>query len=207
MAIHFRTQGIILQKQDVGEADRVFTVFTKEFGKLKLWAISERKITSKLRGGLELFYLSEFEFIQGKMRKTIIDAVLIERYPLLRESFERMRMMQRFAQLANELIRGQEKDENIWQLFLKTFSLLNSSSLQTHNLNILVYYFLWNLLAFSGYTPSLEHIAARDPKIAEFIGLLLQAKSELLQYVDIRGINETLLREVSQEHLFKVLQN
>ena len=63
MVVYYRTQGIILRKQDADEADRVFTIFTKDFGKLKLRAVSERKITSKLRGGLELFYLSEMEFI------------------------------------------------------------------------------------------------------------------------------------------------
>jgi hypothetical protein len=70
MATHYRTQGIILKTQDVGEADRVFTVFTKQFGKLRLRAVSERKITSKLRGGLELFYLSDIEFIQGYWNPT-----------------------------------------------------------------------------------------------------------------------------------------
>ena len=65
MFTHYRTKGIILQKTDRGETDRLFTFYTKDFGKLDLLARAERKITSKLRGGLELFYLSEVEFIQG----------------------------------------------------------------------------------------------------------------------------------------------
>ncbi len=207
MAIHYRTKGIILQKQDIGEADRVFTVFTRDFGKLKLWAVSERKITSKLRGGLELFYLSEFEFIQGKTRKTITDAILIARYPVLRESLERMRLMHRFVEIADDLIKGPERDESIWNLLLETLSLLNLSSLETRTFKVLAYYFLWNLLSYAGYAPSLERIAAKDAKVAEFIGALLKTKEESLQDMDTHGINETLLQTISQEHLSKVLQN
>ncbi|MEK7542296.1 MAG: DNA repair protein RecO [Patescibacteria group bacterium] len=207
MTVHYRTQGIILKKQDRGEADRLFTVFTKDFGKLKLQAISERKITSKLRGGLELFYLSELEFIQGKARKTITDATLVERYPLLRNSFERMRAMQRFAEVTDELIKGQERDEKIWNLLKGTLSFLNRSRLESHDLKILAYYFLWNLLSYAGYAPSLEQIAAKDARIAEFIGMFLESNIESLQNIDTQGINETLLRTISQEHLSKVLQN
>ncbi len=34
MAIHYRTQGFILEKINRGEADQLFTVYTKDFGKL-----------------------------------------------------------------------------------------------------------------------------------------------------------------------------
>src|SRR3990172_1648761 len=104
MVPFYRTQGIILKKEDRGEADRVFTVFTKDFGKLKLRAVSERKISSKLRGGLELFYLSAIEFIQGKARKTITDALPLCRYPVLRADLERLRIMYRFAEIVDGVV-------------------------------------------------------------------------------------------------------
>ncbi len=69
MFTRYRTQGIILGKVDRGESDRLFTIYTKDYGIINLLARSERKIKSKLRSGLELFYLSEIEFIQGKAQK------------------------------------------------------------------------------------------------------------------------------------------
>lgn len=207
MAVHYRTQGIILEKQDVGEADRVFTIFTKDFGKLKLWAISERKITSKLRAGLELFYLSDIEFIQGKSRKTITDASVIARYPIMREYVERIRLMHRFVEIANELIKGQEQDQKIWKLFEQTLDTLNGFHLESRDLKILAYYFLWNLFSYTGYAPSLKEIAARDERVAQFIEMLLESDSAPLQNAHTQGINEPLLQAISQEHLLKVLQN
>ena len=207
MAEHYRTQGIILRKQDIGEADRIFTVFTQDFGKLRLRAVSERKITSKLRGGLELFYLSEIEFIQGKAYKTITDVAAIQRYAVLRADVERLRVAQRFAEIADELLHGQEQDEEIWNLLQETFSILDRPALKGHDLRILAYYFLWKLLASAGYSPSLDQIVVQDPSIAEFIRLLLRSDSATLQHIDLRGINEARLREISQEHLSQILQN
>ncbi len=207
MAQHYRTQGIILRKQDIGEADRVFTVFTRDFGKLRLRAVSERKITSKLRGGLELFYLSEIEFIQGKTHKTITDASPICTYPILRVNLQRLRIMNRFAEVADGIIGGQERDEKIWHLLEETLSSLDRPSLGARDLRILAYYFLWNLLACAGYGPSLSQIASQDRKIAELIEVLLQGDTKALQNIKIEGINESLLRVISQEHLSRVLEN
>lgn len=207
MVVYYRTQGIILGKQDVLEADRVFTIFTKDFGKLKLWAVSERKIISKLRGGLELFYLSEIEFIQGRARKTITDAVPLCRYPILRGDLERLRIMYRFAEITDELTGGQEQDEKIWILLQEVLVVLNRPLLRARDVETLAYYFLWNLLSLLGYSPSLDEIADQDARIAEFIGTLLRSNGGTLQNIKTQGINEALLRTISQEHLLKILQN
>ena len=74
-------------------------------------------------------------------------------------------------------------------------------------MKVLGYYFLWNLLSLSGYSPSLAEIADQDAQVAEFIGALLKSDGETLQNVKIQGINEALLRTISQEHLLKILQN
>ena len=127
MAIHYRTKAIILKKQDQGEADRIFTVYTEKFGKLDLRAISERKITSKLRGGLELFYLSDIEFIQGKFQKTLVDASVLESYRGFRSDLVRLQIVFRMGELLDRIIKGQEADENIWNLLNEVFETLNQN--------------------------------------------------------------------------------
>lgn len=125
MATHQRTEGIILQSRDIGEYDRAICAYTQDFGKLKLVAISSRKITSKLRGGLEPLCLSELEFIEGKSRLVLTDAVLQDRFAVIREDLERQ--AQAFAVLGavDRLIQGQEADARIWQLVVDTLSSLN----------------------------------------------------------------------------------
>jgi len=155
MFTHYRTQGFILKKVDRGEFDRIFTVYTKDFGKLELLAKAVRKIKSKLRGGLELFYLSDIEFIQAKTHKTLTDAILINDFKALRKDSEKLSIAFEISENLDNLITGQEPDEKIWQLLDETFTKLNDCQSSIVNCQLLYHYFLWNLFSMLGYQPEL----------------------------------------------------
>ncbi len=151
MFTHHRTQGFILKKNDIGEADRLFTIFTKDFGKLELLARAERKIKSKLRAGLELFYLSEIEFIQGKAYKTLTDAILIDKFGNLRKSLKPLAIASKISEVLDRLVKGQELDKKLWHLLKETFEKLNDQETKPETCNLIYYYFLWNFLSLLGY--------------------------------------------------------
>jgi len=155
MFVHYRTTGLIFKKDDRGETDQLFTVYTKDFGKLEILGKAIRKISSKLRSGAELFYLSEIEFIQGKTQKTLTDAILIEKFKNLREDLKTLSVAYKISEILDNLIKGQEPDEKIWQLLLETFERLNNYTLYPKTYTLIYYYFLWNLLSILGYQPEL----------------------------------------------------
>lgn len=126
MATHQRTEGIILQRQDAREYDLVVTAYTKDFGKLKFSAVSARKITSKLRGGLEPLCFSELEFIEGRSRLVVTDAQAKERYRTIRGDLVRLQAAFQILDSVDRLIQGQEADAGVWILLSETLSLLNS---------------------------------------------------------------------------------
>lgn len=165
MALHYRTQGFILKKVDVGESDRIFTIFTKDFGKLEILAKALRKITSKLRGGMELFYLSDIEFIQGKTHKTLTDAILIERFSNLRKDLKKLKIAFEISEIIDNLIKGEEKDEQIWQLLRKTLERLNNVYLSIKECWLIYYYFLWNFLSILGFKPQLNFCSICQKKL------------------------------------------
>lgn len=175
MFTHYRTQGFILKKTDRGEADRIFTIYTKDFGKLELLAKAERKIKSKLRGGLELFYLSDIEFIQGKTHKTLTDAILINNFKNLKKNLKRLKIAYQISEVLDDLVKGQEPDEEIWQLLNETFERLDKlkiacpiGSPQTFlrgKLEIIYYYFFWVFLSILGYQPELYYCSLCQKKL------------------------------------------
>lgn len=126
MAIHQRTEGIILQRQDAREYNLVVTAYTKDFGKLKLSAISARKITSKLRGGLEPLCFSELEFIEGRFRFVVTDAQTKERYHTIRGNLTRLQIASQVLDSVDRLVQGQEADLRVWALLCETLSLFNN---------------------------------------------------------------------------------
>lgn len=152
---HYRTQGIFLGKEDRGEADQVLTVFTKDFGKLEVLAKAVRKITSKLRSGAEIFYLSEIEFIQGKAHKTLTDAILIDKFNGLRGEPEKLALAYQVADAFDSLTSQEEKDEKIWDLLERAFQELDRCFKFQVSGSMIYYYFLWNLFSLLGYQPEL----------------------------------------------------
>jgi DNA repair protein RecO (recombination protein O) len=143
--------GLILKKEDRGEADQLFTVYTKDFGKLEILGKAIRKISSKLRSGMEVFYLSEIEFIQGKGYKTLTDSLPLEKFKNLRQDLNRLKIAYQMAEAADDFLRGPEPDEKIWSLLLKVFRKIDDQKFSVRNLPALYRYFLFNFLSFLGY--------------------------------------------------------
>ena len=165
MFTRYRTRGFIINKTDRGESDRIFTIFTEDFGKLKLLAKGERKIKSKLRVGLELFYLSEIEFIQGKAHKTLTDAILIENFAGIRKDLNKLKIARQITEVLDALVKGEEPDQQIWQLLNETFDALNDWEVEKEKLEIIYYHFPWNFLAILGYQLDLYHCVFCQQKI------------------------------------------
>jgi DNA repair protein RecO (recombination protein O) len=148
MAVHYRTLGFVLTKEDVRETDQVFSVFTKDFGKVRVLGRAIRKINSKLRSGIDLFYLSEIEFIQGKNYKTLTDALVIEKHKEIVDDVEIFELFQKISQAADMLIKGEEKDERIFNLLNEVFS---------EKIGLVYLYFFWSLVSLLGYQIDLYH--------------------------------------------------
>lgn len=139
--MHYRTQGFVFKKEDINEADRFFSVYTKDFGKIEVRGKALRKINSKLRGGIDNFYFSEIEFIQGKNFKTLTDATVLEKPPL---SLSKLEFFKKISELLNDFIKGEQKDKKIYDLLINT---LNKP------FQISYYYFFWNFFSELGYCP------------------------------------------------------
>ena len=173
MFIHYRTEGVILKKEARGEADLLLTVYTRDFGKLKILGKAVRKINSKLRSAVRIFSLSEIEFIQGKSQKTLTDAILIGKSPPLIKDLKKLRIAHKIAEVLDKLIKGQERDEKIWNLLIEIFQRLNTESrfcgtkVKMRQSLIAYHYFFWNLIAIMGYAPDLYHCAHCRKKIIQ----------------------------------------
>jgi len=62
----YTTRGIVLSERPMREADRIYTIMTRDLGLVRAMAIGVRKEASKLRGNIEPFSLSSVSFVKGK---------------------------------------------------------------------------------------------------------------------------------------------
>lgn len=165
MAVHYSTKGFVFKKEDRSEADRIFSVFTQNFGKIEIFAKAIRRITSKLKSGIEIFSFSELSFIQGKNRKTLTDTFLIEKFNHIAESPEKIAVCNNISFTLNDFIRGQEPDERIWRLIIETFKRLDNYPLSAKNHSLAYPHFFWNFISVLGYAPELSKCAACSQKL------------------------------------------
>ena len=237
MKSHFRTQGIFLKETPHREADYFFTIYTKEYGLISALGRSIRKIDSKLRGGAQLFYLSEVEFIEGKNYNILIDASSLDRFENILENVNRLGVAYRISEIVTDFIKGEEKDEALWNLFLQSFKGLNNKEIDP---NILFFFFLWNFLSLLGYRPQLKNCArcGKDlepkglcfsfkdggvvceecsgkmkrevkisPNIVKIIRLFLRQKLEILSHINIPKDNLDNLEEISKKYHLYILES
>ena len=165
MALYYRTQGFIFKKEDRSESDREFSIFTEDFGRVQVFGKAIRKIASKLRGGIEIFSLSEIEFIQGKNKKTLTDAAFLETFGYIAESPCKFVLAYKMGALVDAFVREQEQDIAIYGILKDTFLRLNDPELQPSQSSLLYCCFFWNFVSLLGYAPELSMCAACNQKL------------------------------------------
>lgn len=162
MTTRYKTQAFVFKKNDVNESDRFFSVFTNDFGRLDIFAKSIRKNVSKLRSGIDLFFVSDIEFIQGKSKKTLTDAVVINKFNNIYKDLSKFEIANKIGEILDNFIKGEQKDKDIFNLLNETIERLNG---QVKNQSLIYYYFLWNVFSLLGYHCEVYKCAACNEKL------------------------------------------
>ena len=80
----YKTTGIVLKRRDYQENDRLFVIYTRDFGKLELLAKGTKKIQSKLNSHLEPFYQVNLMAAKGRGFDKLAGSNLLSSYDKLR---------------------------------------------------------------------------------------------------------------------------
>lgn len=153
MGVYYKTNCFVFEKKDFGESDQIFDVFSEDFGRIKVLGKSIRKIKSKLRPGIDILYLSEIEFVRGKSAKILTDAIAIEKFKNIRSNVKKAEVVQKIIQISQHLIKGEQKDQEIFTLLKETFFFLNDFFFEkkTEFFRLIYYCYFWNLIFILGY--------------------------------------------------------
>ncbi len=144
----YKTQGIVIRKNNLNDLDRLLTIYTKDYGKILVKAKSVRKNQAKLKGHLELFLLTHLMIAPGKGFDIITGAETLENFSWLRKDLSSLAGAYYLSEITDKLIAGPERDANIWNLLLDSFEELNQKKENTKNI---VSNFENKLLEFLGY--------------------------------------------------------
>lgn len=118
----YQAEGIILNTVDFGDANRVVTIFTKEFGKLEVNAYGCRRVKSPLSGATQIFNHILAELSRGAKVETIRDAEILHFYKNLTTDLERLSYAALFFEIVNRLTLPKMPELEIFNLLLKSLS-------------------------------------------------------------------------------------
>ncbi len=150
----YNYSGIILGKYDIGESDRIYTLYTLEMGKIRTVAKGVRKSQAKLAGHLENFTWSHISVAKSRGMGKITGAVAEEIFSGLRKNLDFISEVFYAAGILNKLAKEEEKDERIFILFLEYLKAMEDESESAENsvmAKLLTQGFIFNLFDCFGY--------------------------------------------------------
>jgi DNA repair protein RecO (recombination protein O) len=191
----YASEAIVLRRTDFGEADRILTLFTPAYGKVRAIAKGARRTTSRLAGHLEPFTRTQLLLATGRDLDIVTQAEARERLDALRDDVWHATGAWYIAELVDRFLEDADPHPRLYRLFVHTLELLNSQSgpqsgAGDHTRSWLgLRYFELHLLDELGYRPALHTCAGCDTPLrpeengysAELGGALCPACSRYAQ--------------------------
>jgi DNA repair protein RecO (recombination protein O) len=120
------TDAIVLSRFDLGEADRVLTLITPQYGKLKAIAKGIRRPTSRLGGSLEPFAELTVVLARGRTFDVVTEVHVGHAWLGLRDRLESAATAWYLAELADRSLEERHAAEPQYALLRRSYELLDA---------------------------------------------------------------------------------
>jgi DNA repair protein RecO (recombination protein O) len=148
----YRLSAIVLRRRDMGEADRLLTVFGRDQGKMTLLAKGVRRQASRKAGHIEPFTYTELLVAKGKSLDIVTQAETIEAHRHVREDLWRSTWAYYVVELADAFTQELDPNSLLFDLLLETLGRLDATDVDPA---LAVRYYELHMLALAGYQPQL----------------------------------------------------
>ena len=186
----YKSEAIVIKRIDLGEADKILTIFTPHFGKLRVVAKGVRKVTSRLAGHVELFTRNQMLLAKARNLDIITQSETIDGYRPLHEDLTSIAYASYASELLDALMPDELESYPVYKLLADTLSLISEEEHRDRTLR-------WFELQFLGYL-GLLHARQSRHKDARHC---LDSGEALLRSVSDRlglGVHLTSLAEARQ---------
>lgn len=148
----YKTEGIVLARFNLGEADRIVSFFTRDRGKLRAVAKGVRRIKSRMAGHLELFNTVELMLATGRNLDVITSARLRQHHQGLSDNYDKLSYGYLFAEMVEKLTGEDEPHVGVFELLEQSLSSLEAGAADA----LLELFFKLRLASELGYRPELS---------------------------------------------------
>lgn len=147
----YKTSGVVLKRINFGEADKIITLYTKDFGKITCIAKGIRKMNSRKKGALEIFNDVSFFAVKGKGMDIVTEVETLNTFSGWRKNLKKIAASYQICEMVDKLTAEGQEQEEIYRLLVSGLERIDS--LSEEKIPSLVNYFGENLLKLLGFWP------------------------------------------------------
>lgn len=148
----YKYQAIVLGKYDIAETDRIYVLYTREAGKLRLVAHGVRKPQAKLAGNLETLTHSEIFVVRARGKGKIVGVIPLDFFAEIKNRIYATEKIFWIFGIFDRLVTQEEKDEKIFDLLLGYLRAVDEIVGENETkVDIFTYGFIFKLLHSLGY--------------------------------------------------------
>lgn len=144
----FTAHAIVIKRNNVGEADRMITMFSKEHGKLRVLARGVRKVSSKRGPHIEVFSDIVATVHKGH-QDTLTEVSPVSSHEAIRRDLSRVSAAYYLCELIDGLLPIEQPHEDVFLLLKDAFDTL--SKVKRERIDVLRARFAAALLTRLGY--------------------------------------------------------
>jgi len=149
----YKTEGIVLKSMEYKEADKIVTIFTKDYGKITAIGKGVRKIKSKFGSSLEILTHSVFLFYKGRNIDIVSQTEILESFFSTSREVIKFAFAANCVEVVNKLTEEREINIGLFNLLKEVLHYLRESN----DPKLLTLSFKWQTMSILGYRPSLDH--------------------------------------------------
>jgi DNA repair protein RecO (recombination protein O) len=147
----YKIEGVVLRRRNLGEADRLVTVLSRDRGKLTVVAKGARKPRSRLGGRLEPPTRFRALMAEGRSLDVISQVEVLDAHAALRCDLDRMSGAAIVLELADRALADRQAHPDVFRLLLETLSLIRDGAGEIASL-----WFAARLLVLTGHRPAVR---------------------------------------------------
>ena len=159
----YKTSGVVLKGTNFGEADRILTIMTERFGKIKVMAKGLRKIKSHLAGSLEPFTLAQLQLHEGRNFYLVTGAEIEKEFPNIHTDLKKTSQAFYVGELVDKFCEDNQKNVAVFQSLISILTIIDDNLPDEDKLMLRA--FEIKLIESEGFKPELQNCVHCKNKI------------------------------------------
>ncbi|NMB38223.1 MAG: DNA repair protein RecO [Firmicutes bacterium] len=126
----YKTGGLVLRTRNLGEADKIVTLYTKKRGKIEAVARGSRRIRNRLLGSTQVFTYGQYLIFEGRSLDTIAQGEIVFSFQSLRDDLEKMAAAMYICELVDVFTEVDVPNDATFTLIYNTLRMIDERQIK-----------------------------------------------------------------------------